>query len=297
MAKRKFERPCPDQALILNDPQKSQNPQGPRGPRDPGSSASRSPLTALCENIRKRRVALGLEQKELAGRIGVTANAISNWERGRARPDINLLPDICSALGISLYRLYSLEEPSSIQTEAETAHLEEYRKLDDGHRAAVDALIGKLLAAQETGKRRKLKKLINCDHALSAGIGDPSEFEERGEPIFVYADKVTERADLVFRVSGDSMEPEFKNGCRVLVQRIPDGPRLQCGEIGAFTFGNEAYIKEYQTDGLHSLNPAYSVLKFTGPDPVYLVGRIVGVLDEADIATPAEAERCLRLNT
>ena len=33
-----------------------------------------------------------MEQKALAKAIGVTGNAISNWENGRARPDVNLIP-------------------------------------------------------------------------------------------------------------------------------------------------------------------------------------------------------------
>ncbi|MBR3268137.1 MAG: S24 family peptidase, partial [Oscillospiraceae bacterium] len=42
------------------------------------------------------------------------------------------------------------------------------------------------------------------------------------------------------------MEPEFHNGDKVLVQRFPNFPQLEPGDIGAFITGNETYIKEYQ---------------------------------------------------
>ena len=53
---------------------------------------SEAGLPAVCGRIRSLRERLGMEQKVLAARLGVTANAVSNWENGRSRPDLNLLP-------------------------------------------------------------------------------------------------------------------------------------------------------------------------------------------------------------
>ena len=49
-------------------------------------------IPAICRRIRYYRELLGIEQKELGARLNVVGNAVSNWENGRARPDINLLP-------------------------------------------------------------------------------------------------------------------------------------------------------------------------------------------------------------
>ncbi len=35
------------------------------------------------------------------GRIGVTPQALSKWERGQSLPDVSLLTDICQILGCS----------------------------------------------------------------------------------------------------------------------------------------------------------------------------------------------------
>ena len=64
----------------------------------------------------------------------------------------------------------------------------------------------------------------------------------------------------------------------VLVRSFPDCGDIQPGEVGAFIIGNEAYIKEYQKDGLHSFNSAYKTMKFTDEDKVFFIGKVVGTL-------------------
>ena len=49
-------------------------------------------VPTICDRIRFYREKANMEQKELGSRIGVRGNAICNWENGRGRPDISLLP-------------------------------------------------------------------------------------------------------------------------------------------------------------------------------------------------------------
>ena len=250
----------------------------------------------ICDRIRHYREKLGMEQKALAAMVGVTANAVSNWERGRARPDVNLLPDICEALQITLYQLYGLDDPSVKYTTMEDAFMENYRQLTPGHQYAVRAMAQNLLQVQQAEARRKIHKLTRFEHQLAAGIGDPNEFEDSGTPIYVYDDSLTCRADCVFTVNGDSMEPDYPDGCMVLVKRISDSGELTPGGIGAFMIDNETYIKEYRPDGLHSLNPAYPVMRFSDEDSVYLIGRVMGVLSPESVATEADVKRYLAIH-
>ena len=245
----------------------------------------------ICDRIRHYREKLGMEQKALAAMVGVTANAVSNWERGRARPDVNLLPDICEALQITLYQLYGLDDPSVKYTAVEDTFIENYRQLTPGHQYALRAMAQNLLQVQQAEGCREIHKLTRFEHQLAAGIGDPSEFEDSGTPIYVYDASLTCRADCVFTVNGDSMEPDYPDGCMVLVKRISDSGELRSGDIGAFMIDNETYIKEYQPDGLHSLNPAYPVMRFSEFEHVYLTGQVIGVLNDENIAREEEVER------
>lgn len=134
------------------------------------------------------------------------------------------------------------------------------------------------------------------ERPLAAGVGDPNEFEDSGVPIYVYDDSLTQRADCVFIVNGDSMEPDYPDGCRVLVERISDSGELAPGDIGAFMIDNETYIKEYQPDGLHSRNPSYPVMSFSEFEHVYLIGRVIGVLSKSDVAQPSDVEKYIELH-
>ena len=68
------------------------------------------------------------------------------------------------------------------------------------------------------------------------------------------------------------------------------------GDVGAFMIDNETYIKEYQPDGLHSLNPKYDVMRFSDEESVYLIGRVMGVLSPESIATEADVKRYLAIH-
>ena len=247
----------------------------------------------ICDRIRHYREELGMEQKALAAMVGVTANAVSNWERGRARPDVNLLPNICEALQITLYQLYDLDDPSGSYSAAEERFMDDYRQLTSGNRYAVSVLTQTLLKVQQAKSSRAIHKLTLFERPLAAGVGDPNEFEDSGVPIYVYDDSLTQRADCVFIVNGDSMEPDYPDGCRVLVERISDSGELAPGDIGAFMIDNETYIKEYQPDGLYSRNPSYPVMSFSEFEHVYLIGRVIGVLSDEDIACEEDVE-CYR---
>lgn len=59
-------------------------------------------LGALIAENRKQK---GMTQLELAAQLGVTDKAVSKWERDLACPDINTLPALAGALGLTLDEL------------------------------------------------------------------------------------------------------------------------------------------------------------------------------------------------
>ena len=253
-------------------------------------------LPVICERIKHFRDTLGIEQKALAELIGVTKNAISNWECGRSRPDVNLLPAICDALNITLYDLFKRDDPTVKYTAREQMLVDSYRDLSVGHQHAVDNLIDTLRDVEALENCPDLLPLTYYERQLAAGIGDPTEFDDEGETVYVHASPDAKRADCIFTVNGNSMEPDFRSGQDVLVQRLSSGGDLKYGEIGAFIVGNETYIKEYQEDGLHSLNPAYAPMHFCEEESVYLIGKVLGILDKADYASTEETERYLAVH-
>ena len=68
---------------------------------------SGEPVT-LGDHIRRRRLELGLEQRELARQLGADEMTVCNWEKGRTFPSIRFLPRIVRFLGYVPFRLESL---------------------------------------------------------------------------------------------------------------------------------------------------------------------------------------------
>lgn len=55
----------------------------------------------ISEKISSLRKAHNLTQEALGEAVGVSAQAVSKWEKGDSLPDISVIPDICKVFGIS----------------------------------------------------------------------------------------------------------------------------------------------------------------------------------------------------
>ena len=70
---------------------------------------------SIGKNIAKYRKSLGLTQEELGVKLGVTNQAVSKWESEVSMPDVMLLPEIATVLGISLDDIYGIaKEPEKV---------------------------------------------------------------------------------------------------------------------------------------------------------------------------------------
>ena len=119
MARRKIETPTVPGSIVVD--------------LNSGKTLEKALPAMICSRIKFFREKLGMEQKALAAQIGVTFNAVSNWECGRSRPDLNLIPAICEALHISLYDLYGMPAPEDSLTLREQTLVDRYRRLNPGH--------------------------------------------------------------------------------------------------------------------------------------------------------------------
>lgn len=75
-------------------------------------------LGALIAQTRKEK---GMTQLELAEKLGVTDKAVSKWERDLSCPDIQSLPTLAEALGLSLEELMQGKNEPTHQEEAPIA--------------------------------------------------------------------------------------------------------------------------------------------------------------------------------
>lgn len=64
----------------------------------------------LGNQIKALRQAKGLTQEALAEQLGVTAQAVSKWERNAALPDIGMLPQLSVLFGVTIDQLFAIPD-------------------------------------------------------------------------------------------------------------------------------------------------------------------------------------------
>ena len=64
----------------------------------------------IAKVIRQARIDQNMTQMSLADAMGVSYQAVSNWERGNSMPDISKLEQLCSVLHITVNELLGMEE-------------------------------------------------------------------------------------------------------------------------------------------------------------------------------------------
>ena len=110
-----------------------------------GALIQSSTIPIICQKIRYYRKMKGLEQKQLGAMVGVSGNAVTNWEKGRARPDISLIPDLCDILEISFSEIFGMDAPKLQMTTHEKNLIQSYRELNEDSQEFVSTVIDTLL--------------------------------------------------------------------------------------------------------------------------------------------------------
>lgn len=98
------------------------------------------------------------------------------------RPDVNLLPDICEALRITLYQLYALEDPTVQYTAAEELFMADYRQLSPGHKLAVRSLTDTLLQVQTAEEQPEVQPCFSSNAASRLELVIPASLTTQAFP-------------------------------------------------------------------------------------------------------------------
>lgn len=254
--------------------------------KDKGSSIMNKEEIAIVigENIKQYRLQNGWTQQELGTKIGISKNAIGNYEKGFRSPKKDTMFDLANAFNISIDDLFppiqkdSSSPTSSIQTI--------YDELNPPRQVKVLNYAKRQLNEQkneEETKENEVSEVIQLysydyyDHPASAGTGQYLN-DVRVERIELPVDI---DADFVIPIKGDSMEPDYHDGDLVFIQTSVD---LNNGVIGVFNYNGDAYIKQLVIDKdqayLHSLNPKYKDMPIIPETDFRIIGEVVDLYRE-----------------
>lgn len=242
---------------------------------------------SLNSRIKERREQLNISRSDLAHMIGVTPSAIANYENGISTPKIELLYKLFDVLQCDANYLYQ-DEMNSLANKDENmalslkekTHIKKYRTLDEHGKKLVDNVLNLECERVEATRTPVIPignviTLSEFEQPVSAGrgvyLGDGSQTITREVP----SNDLTRQADFILRVSGNSMEPKYSDGDRILIKRQPD---VNIGEEGIFILNNEGFVKVREKDRLVSLNAKYEDILFHNDDNIVCKGKVLGKL-------------------
>ena len=217
------------------------------------------------KRIREARKQKGLNLVALSERlkdygVDLNPNSISAWENCASVPNIYQFLAVCSALDMEEFQDYCLA--SGLNPEGRKK-LKEYKEdLISSGRYQLECNEPKVLDFAEY-KIMELK--------ASAGTGNFLDNCSFHYERFLKS-MVPQKADFGIYVSGDSMEPYYKNGQLAWVQHSEE---IQRGQVGIFIYDGEGYIKALGEGELISYNEKYKPIKINPELPFYAVGRVV----------------------
>ena len=197
----------------------------------------------ISETIKQIRKTHYLNQTEFANRIGVTQGAVSQWENGLTRPNLDQIRAISAAFDVPVGEI--VEET----TQKRPINIDWSRDI----KRAVLPILGNIVCGQQ----------ITPDT-------EPEGYADLPDGV---------HADFALRCKGNSMEPTFIDGDLVLIRQQPD---VENGQIAAINIGGETTLKHVYKEGMGLMlvadNPKYTPLFVTYADdePIIIHGLAVG---------------------
>ncbi|HGZ3232212.1 TPA: XRE family transcriptional regulator [Staphylococcus aureus] len=228
----------------------------------------------IAKNIRKFLNDSNMSQKKLAELINIKPSTLSDYLNLRSNPSHGVIQRIADVFEVGKSDIDTTYKDDNDITSI-------YNKLTPPRQENVLNYANEQLEEQNSkgdnvvdiNSYKQEKTPVNVNGCVSAGVGerlhDETLFTEMVKgPIPTH--------DLALKVNGDSMEPMFKDGEIIFVEKTHN---IKNGQIGIFIIEEEAYVKKVFVEDdrltLGSLNKDYDDLHFYRNESVRLIGKVI----------------------
>lgn len=250
------------------------------------------------ERLKERREQLGISRNQLALHLGVTSNAISNYENGLSNPKADVLFSLFDILQCDANFLFQDEirtthedeqDTTPTITPAEHTHIKKYRVCDDRGKGIVDNVLDYEYSRslKDKGLSAEQEPVLDgqdmdvYDQPAAAGFGNYLD-DATCETMQFPAAQIPRNTSFGVRIDGNSMEPKIPDGCIVFVQSCP---AIEPGEIGIFSLDGKVYCKKLRVDRkkqeiwLESINPEHKPIPVSEDSYLHTFGKVLGVAE------------------
>ena len=194
----------------------------------------------------------------------ITVKSISRWEQGATSPDIEQFLLLCQLYGVSdVLSVFGVEDSPVSLNDLGCSKLVEYMRLLQSNDRYVRRPIS----------RKLMRSIPLYDMPVSAGTGqflDSDHYE-----LIEVDESIPLDATFALRITGDSMEPQYKNGQIIYIK---PQPTLERGELGVFIHDGNAFFKRLggkNRTELISLNKEYPPRIVGENDDLRVVGKVL----------------------
>ncbi|HEJ7624067.1 TPA: helix-turn-helix transcriptional regulator [Staphylococcus aureus] len=238
------------------------------------------------EGLKKLRKNKNMTMEQLATDLNnkypdlmkLTKGKISKWENEKEEPRLSTAKILAEYFNVKINDLYS-ESNTTYKDDNDITSI--YNKLTPPRQENVLNYANEQLDEQNSkgdnivdiNSYKQDKTPVNVNGCVSAGVGE----RLHDETLFTEMVKApVPPHDLALKVNGDSMEPMFKDGEIIFVEKTHN---IKNGQIGIFIIEEEAYVKKVFVEDdrltLVSLNKKYRDLHFYRNESVRLVGKVI----------------------
>lgn len=213
--------------------------------------------------------------------INISAKTLYGYESGLSMLNADVFVALCD--------IYKCDNPMDLFSTpslkaTDYKLVEKYQSLDDHGRELINMVLDKELQRVKNSQTKERTasqgcRIINYYQRLaSAGTG---QFVFDNIPVDMIEIPDIPRYKKVkyaIGVNGHSMEPEYYEGDKLLVEPTDT---IEYGEIGIFISEGDAFVKKLGTNELISINEDYDNIPFT-PN-TRCVGRVIDILNDLDV--------------
>jgi len=204
-------------------------------------------MTVFGDNVARLRLAMGMSQKDLAEKVGVSRATVAAWEVRDTLPNMNTMDKLQEILGVSAGQLFTPYVEASDSNDCTSKEIR---------------VFGRIAA------------------------GTPIEMEE-GDFVFPCPTHLIEKHPKAFylQVEGESMSRVLPDGCYVLVDPEQRDPVVNGQVYAVCVNGYDATVKRVRklANGIElipdSLDPTYHSMVYDatvdGTETVTIIGRVV----------------------
>ena len=215
------------------------------------------------EKIKQYRLANGWTQQELGTKIGMSKNAIGNYEKGFRSPKKNTMFDLAKAFSISIDDLFP-----PVQKDSASDIQSIYDELEPNRQRKVITYAEKLRDEQKNEEEAKINEVseaislyqveVVSETAAACGFNYGFGYEDTDRET-IEVDEKPPRHDIATKVSGDSMQPVYQDGD--ILYLVDKGLTTYNGDLAVIAYGDRSYFKRIYTENgrlrLVSLNDKY----------------------------------------